>query len=185
MRRWIFGLAGLLLLSACSALPVPINLLNYLGADKSGSFQQPLPAGNVEFERPLPDKSGYSLDFSREQLYSVRGVRVEYGATVSYTGQTLLSGDVSVQAYLAPVNGEDLWQDKYKLGDPQNLQLAQGQSLLKLAGSVQLNNDQVKALNAKKLRFGVYAKGTASSSQAATVTLNYEVTNLTLKVALF
>lgn len=115
----------------------------------------------------------------------MRGAQVEYGATLSYTGQTVLSGEVSLQAYLAPVNGEDLWQDKYKLGEAQHLQLAQGQSLLKLAGSVPFNNDQIQALNAKKLRFGVYAKGTVSSSQPATVTFNYEVTQLTLKVALF
>lgn len=184
MRRGIFALAGLLL-SACSALPVPIDLLGYLGTSKSGSFQQPLPAATIGFERPLPDKNGYSLDFSQEQLYSVRGAQVEYGATLSYTGQTVLSGEVSLQAYLAPVNGEDLWQDKYKLGEAQQLQLAQGQYLLKLAGSVPFNNDQIQALNAKKLRFGVYAKGTVSSSQPATVTFNYEVTQLTLKVALF
>jgi hypothetical protein len=182
----LFALAGIALLAGCSLLQVPVNLVSYLGAQATGTYSYDIPSGAYAVDNKLPGLSGRAADFTDVSLpVTLTSASLEYGFNLGYQGDTQLSGDVTVQLYMAPAGSEStdtLWQDKYKLGASQTVGIASGQTNVQVAGQVTLSADQLRAVNQRKMRFGVIAQGNGSSTQAAHVVFNYEVQQLVLKV---
>lgn len=173
-----------LFLSACSALPIPIDLLPYLGENHSGSGNLRVFPGNHPFEGiKLPGKEGYLVDFTQANV----PVRIGY-ASLEWALELLLQGvpvegDLTVQLYLAP-EVWDPFQPKYKLGEPVRAHVVTGRKV-SLSGSATLNGEQLSALNAKKLRLGAVVNANLSVDEDGMLTLFYEVTRAVLKVGLF
>jgi hypothetical protein len=182
----LFALAGIALLAGCSLLQVPVNLVSYLGAQATGSYSYDIPSGSYSVNDKLPNSSGRAADFTDVNLpVTLTSASLDYGFNLGYQGDTQLSGDVMVQLYMAPAGNEStdsLWQDKYKLGASQTVAIAPDQTNVQVAGQVTLGADQLRAVNQRKMRFGVIAQGNGSSTQAAHVVFNYEVQQLVVKV---
>ncbi|RIH84514.1 hypothetical protein [Calidithermus roseus] len=172
-------LAGIAaLLGACSALPITIDLLPHLGNQKSGSYTQEVPPGQVTLSNAILPEGGWNADFSSQNIpVSFKTVRLSYEVAVSSSG-VALSGSVRAQAYLAPMSESNPIQEKYKLGAEQSVDL--GASSSKLAGSAELTPEQVTAVNEKKVKVLVVLNGTASSGSGGTLKLDYEVQKLLL-----
>lgn len=183
-RALLFGLLGLLL-SACSILPVPIDLLPYLGESRSGSESFSVFPGNYPFEEiKIPGNEGFPADFTQANV----PVRIGYASLEWALDLTLqgvpVEGDLTVQLYLAPYETWDPFQPRYELGGPVSAQVATGRKVT-LSGSATLNGDQLNALNAKKLRLGAVVNANLSVKESGTLTLSYEVKRAVLKVGLF
>jgi hypothetical protein len=172
----LVGVASLL--GACSALPITIDLLPYLGDQKSGSYTQTVEPGQVILSNTVLPEGGWNADFSDRNIpVSFKTIRLTYAARISSSG-VALSGSVSAQVYLAPMSEADPLQERYKLGDPQTFDLSAGS--FKLEGSADLSPEQVNAVNGKKVKVLVVLNGTASSESGGTLKLDYEVQKLLL-----
>ena len=182
------GLAGIVMLAGCTLLQVPVDLAPYLGAQVSGTYSYDVPQGAYAVSDKLPSASGYPADFSSVDLpVTLTSASLDYGFGLSYRGDTQLSGNVTVQLYMAPAGSEStdtLWQDKYKLGASQTATLASNQTSLQVTGQVALTADQLRAVNQRKMRFGVIAQGDGNSTKAAHVEFTYQVQRLVLKVGI-
>ncbi|HEX7022658.1 MAG TPA: hypothetical protein VF171_07360 [Trueperaceae bacterium] len=110
-----------LALSACSWLPLPttVDLLPRLGQQASGSYRTSVAASMpAPLDAKLPDEAGAIAGFSDEAPpVTVEWGELRYDIQISYQGPAL-SGSLQAVLYLAPDNGERLWQEKYQLGAP-------------------------------------------------------------------
>lgn len=184
----LLGLVGIALLAGCTLLQVPVDLVGYLGTQARGSYSYDIPQGAYSLNDQLPSASGHPADFTNVDLpVKLTSASLDYGFGLSYQGDTQLSGNLTVQLYMAPAGNESsdtLWQDKYKLGASQTVAVTSGQTSLQVTGAVALSADQLAAVNQRKMRFGVITQGNGSSTQAAHVSFSYEVQQLVLKVGL-
>lgn len=182
------ALAGIALLAGCTLLQVPVDLVPYLGTQATGNYSYDIPAGTYAVSDKLPGMNGYLADFSSVDLpVTLTSATLDYGFGLGYQGDTQLSGTVTVQLYMAPDGNEStdtLWQDKYKLGASQTVAVTPGQTGVQVSGQVALSADQLRAVNQRKMRFGVIAQGDGNSTQAANVVFNYTVQRLILKVGI-
>jgi len=176
MKRLGLLFATLVALAACSAAPISIDLLPYLGDQTSGSRQVQAPPGQ-ELELLLPGEEGYTA--SGYDTISVRpaSVRLDYALELNQAdGQ--LSGDAQLGFYMAAPDA-DLWAEGNRIGEPVDLDL--DQSSLDLAGSLSLNDAQIDALMSGAVTVGVRIHGSASGSAE----VSYRIDRLVLKVAFF
>ena len=174
-----------LLLSACSVLPVPIDLLPYLGPNRSGTQSFQVPSGDYAFEgMKLPDGEGYPADFTQANVpVRIGYASLEWALDAALQGPQV-AGTLTAQLYLAPYDAQDPFRPEYRLGDPVTVEVVTGRAA-SLSGSATLNAAQLSALNAKKLRLGVEVSGRMSVERGGTLTLSYTVTRAVLKVGLF
>lgn len=177
------GLAALALaLAACSAFPIPVSvdLQAKLGDSSSGSFTEPIKAGsNATLDTRYPSDSGQCIDFSDQQFSAkVERATLQYKGSVSYDGPAL-TGTVNVRLFAASSQGA-LWQPANQVGPTVHLDLDRGSSIL--AGAVVLNRDQLAALNARNLCWGLRVSGRdVSAAQDGTATVSYAVDRLMLQ----
>ena len=176
MKRIGLLFATLIALAACSAAPITIDLMPYLGEQASGSRQVVAPQGQ-ELELMLPDGEGYTA--SGYDTIGVRpsSVRLDYAMELSQAdGQ--LSGNARLTFYMA-APGDDLWTDANRIGEPVDLDL--DLSKLDLSGSLSLNGAQIDALMSGAVTVGARISGSSSGS----ADVSYTFRELTLKVAFF
>jgi len=174
----------LLFLVGCSVLPVPIDLLPYLGAKRSGSQSMSVAPGSYALNIKLPDAGGYAASFEEANIpVTVGYASLDYSLEGTLQGVSV-SGTLTAQVYLAPYDAPDPFQPAYKLGDPVTVPVTTGRTI-NLSGTATLNNAQLSALNAKRLRMGVWVTGMVDVQAAGTLTLNYTITRATLKVGAF
>lgn len=178
MRKALLVLA--LFLSACPAPPVLIDLLQYLGGNRSGEKHFQVSAGNYLLEQKLPGEQGYPVDFTQANVPTGYGASLEWALDITLKG-VQVNGNLTVQLYLAPYEAQDPFKPEYKLGKPVEAQVTTGRKV-SLSGSAALNRQQLSALGAKKLRLGAVVSGNLSVDESGTLTLFYEVTRAMLKV---
>ncbi len=180
-----FLLLALPVLGGCSVLPVPVDLLPYLGQNRSGSYSTQVVPGTYTFSGTrLPDQAGYPADFTQANLpVRIGYASLDWGLRVLLEGPQA-AGSLTAQVYLAPYEAQNPFLPEYRLGEPVTAQVATGQEV-SLSGSATLNAAQLNALNAKKLRLGVELSGQLTVNGSGLLTLRYEVVQATLKVGLF
>jgi hypothetical protein len=188
MKHTIALLAIAFALAGCSSIPLPIDLMGSVGERANGNFTASIPVGVYSTHGKLPEKPS-TTDFGTQNIgINVVGGTLDYRFNLTYTGKTKLEGTVTAQVYIAPAGleaSDSLWQDRYKLGTAKTIVLETGKTSLTVDGNAPLNDTQVKALNDKKMRFGVLIDGKGSSSAASSVEFKYQLKRLTLNVALF
>jgi hypothetical protein len=186
--KYIITLLLATALAGCSSLPIPIDLLGSVGERANGDFTTSIPLGAYSTHSKLPENPN-TTDFSSQSLgVKVVGGTLDYRLNLTYAGKTNLEGTVTVQVYIAAAGleaSDSLWQDRYKLGTAKTIKLETGKTSLIVDGNAPLNETQIKALNDKKMRFGVLVDGKGSSSAASSVEFKYQLKRLTLNVALF
>ena len=156
-----------------------INLLPLLGSSATGGFRETSPIGGVTVpvEEVFPDALGVLLDFSNETLpATLEGATLRYAVALASSN---LTGTLQVQPYLAPVDGGDASQAIYALGPAQTLILGEGAVL---GADVPLNEAQLGAVNAKKVRLALKLSGNLGVVTAGEVSLSYTFRTLTLDV---
>jgi hypothetical protein len=185
--KYAFALLAIAL-AGCSSIPLPIDLMGSLGERANGNFTASIPIGAYSTHSKLPEKPS-TTDFSSQNIgVKVVGGTLDYRFNLTYSGKTKLEGTVTAQVYIAAAGleaSDSLWQDRYKLGTAKTVTLEMGKTSLAVDGNAPLNETQIKALNDKKMRFGVLVDGKGSSSAASSVEFKYQLKRLTLNVALF
>ena len=159
-----------------------VNLLPLLGSAITGNFREVSPIGGVTLPVSLtfPNASGVLLDFSNETLPATLE-----GATLSYAIELQsrnLTGTLQVQPYLAPtepIEDGDAVQPAYALGPAQTFTLGEGAVL---EADVPLNEAQLGAVNAKKVRLALKLSGNLGVVTAGEVSLSYAFQTLMLDV---
>lgn len=178
--RTIVALAVLLVLAACSFLPLPyeIDLVAYLD-DVAGEVEVEVGAGVTEgFTLLLPEDGErcHELDHDQTAATLMYG-QLRYELAAAYTGPEV-SGEVEVQPYLA-ASEEALWQ--HPLGEPFAVDL--GESAASLSDQVALGSDQVDALNDGYGCVGVRLTGSdLRAEESGAASIRYEVRELVLRV---
>ena len=146
-----------------------VNLLPLLGRSATGEFRETSPIGGVTVpvEQVFPDALGVLLDFSDETLpATLEGATLRYAIALQSSN---LTGILQVQPYLAPVDGGDASQDIYALGPAQTVTLGEGAVL---EATVPLNEAQLGAVNAKKVRLALKLSGNLGVVTAGEVSLS-------------
>ncbi len=186
MRQFSLAILVLGVLSACSALPITVNLLPYLGTEASGTFAWTVVPGTWNMDLRLPDDQGFYADFSSAEIpVNFTSASLDYTVELTKTPPGGLSGTVTVQAYLAPATPNvNLWEEAYKLGDPRTFDLSTER--LTISDQILLNPAQLQALNEGTLRFGIHLTGgPVTATTGGEVHFTYEITRLNLSVTLF
>lgn len=169
------------LVTACNSLPAPVNvdLKARMGSSSQGSFQEPVTAGsNPTLDVKWPTPTGQCIDFSDQKIpANLVSAQVHYKVHVSYAGPTL-TGQVQAKLYAASAPG-GLWLASNQLGPTVTVDL--GSSSTSLAGTVVLNKDQVAAVNARYVCWGVHLAGSnVDATGTGTATIGYTVDQLTV-----
>jgi hypothetical protein len=178
--RTILALAVLLVLAACSFLPLPYEIdLAALIDDVAGEVEVEIGAGVTEaFTLLLPEEGErcHQLDHDRSGATIMYG-QLRYELAAAYTGPEV-SGEVELQPFLA-ASEEALWQ--HPLGAPIAVDL--GESAASLTDRIALSDDQVDALNDGYGCVGVRLTGSdLRAEESGDATITYEVRELVLRV---
>lgn len=185
MRRipWLVGAFLALALAACSALPWPasIDLKERLGNDSEGSLEHEVTAGEVgDLDDRFPSDAGECVDLSDVRSRArVQRAQLHYNVDLTYDGPDL-TGMVQAQLYAAG-DRDALWQERNKVGPTVTMQLRREQT--RLAGTVVLNRDQLRALNDRRICWGVHVTGRdVSAQESGTMRVDYVVNQLRLNI---
>lgn len=181
-KLWIGVLVGLLL-AGCSQLPLPaeVDLKARLGSSSSGTVEEEIRAGEAgDLDLRHPTADGECVDFEDVDLpVTLESARLNYNASVGYDGPEL-SGELRAQLYAAPV-GEDLWQERNRIGPDVRVDLDQPET--RLAGNVRLSDAQVEAVNDREVCWGLWVRGEDVTAQDdGTATIEYDIQQLILDI---
>ena len=179
-----FGLTALLL-SACSMLPVPVNLGDGLGDLQSGSYSFELPASfeNLNATFYLPGGSGEESTFEPPNP-APTSAKVRYSVDYEVLAQGV-DGLLYITPYFAP-DAEHAFDDAYALGEPVPLIIDGGEHTA--AGSVELTPEQLSLLSRGKAVTGIKLRAVDLNAPNGTdteVTFNWSFNELVAEVGIF
>ncbi|MEZ4630674.1 MAG: hypothetical protein R2880_08200 [Deinococcales bacterium] len=190
----------MVVLSACTSVPVSfsLNLLDSLektsdtlsidlpqtaldlnahlgdAAQSELRINAPVAGIPVPLTHDFPHAGGQKLDLSDLALdVSLKQMTLDYVLEVYSIGQ--LTGQVSIQAYLAADDGSALIAEAHRLGDPFSFNFDGAKTLTE---SITLSPAQVASVNTRKLRFLLRLEGNATVGAAGDVGLGYRITSL-------
>lgn len=129
----------------------------------------------------VPNDEGEVLGFADTELPGpgrVVGLGLDYALRLSHDSE--LAGYLTLQLYVAPPGEDSLWQDAYRFGTPQTLDLAA--QAFDLSERAFLNETQLELLRARQLRVGLRLTGEPTVRLGEDVTLRYAFTKLLLRV---
>lgn len=135
----------------------------------------------VALDERLPNDEGELLDFADVELPGpgrVVGLGLDYALNLRHDSE--LAGQLSLQLYIAPPGEDSLWQDVYRFGAPQTLDLAAQEFVL--SERAFLNEAQLELLRARRLRVGLRLTGEPTLRLGEEVTLGYAFTRLLLRL---
>ena len=130
----------------------------------------------------LPDADGERFDFSDQEVPGpgrVVGLSLIYDVLLSH--DTEASGTLTAQVYVAPPGDEPLWSPQFAFGEPQTLDLSQGE--VTLAGRAALTGVQEEILDTRTVRVGVRVTGEATLELTEPITIEYRFDTLDLRAS--
>lgn len=169
-----------------------LDLTPYLGASRTGTlgpFSAPVAGVNIDvlqaaallgLELTIPGESGFDIDFS-DQAIAANLTEASLGYVLTLTTTGTVTGEIGLQAYLAPANAPSLIASSYLLGGVQRVRLASGET--RLERIVSLNAEQLRGISEGRLRLAIaVVEGTLSFSAAGQASITYALSSLTLTI---
>lgn len=133
----------------------------------------------LAIDEKLPNKDGEIADFSDADKIppQVVGLKLDYGIRLEHNGD--FAGKVNVQLYLAPVDENDIYQDKYKFGSGQEIDLSKNDQLI--SGNAAVNQLQLAAARKdQKLKYGLRINGDVGINKGGKIKFDYTIKKLDL-----
>src|SRR5690554_1652434 len=180
----IVAATAILLLAACSGLPLPmdVDLKAKVPADSSeGTVSEPIEKGEAEtLDLLLPTEAGECVDFSEVAPgVTVQSAKLQWIVDATYDGPAL-TGKVQARAY-ATGAGDEVFHSSNTLGPTFTLKL--DRTSTRLAGAAVLNPEQLQAVNDREVCWGVEVTGRdLAALEDGTAHVHYEVKKLMLSI---
>ncbi len=133
----------------------------------------------LAIDEKLPNKNGEIADFSDADKITpqVVGLRLDYLLELIHNGD--FAGKVSVQIFLAPVDETDVFQEKYKFGSAQDIDLSKNAQDIKANASI--NQLQLAAARKdQKLKYAMQIIGDVGINKGGKIRFDYKIKKLDL-----
>lgn len=175
--------AAVLLLAACSSLPLPaeVDLRQHMGDATDGSVEVPIGAGpETDIDTTLPEEVGECFDLTGESYpVTVESAQLHWNVDVAYHGPEL-SGRVQARLYVAG-SDDDLFHASNTLGPTVTVNL--DRTTTRFAGTATLGPSQLEAIDDREVCWGVRVTGDdVGAEESGTATIDYDVRDLRLKI---
>lgn len=183
--RAIAAVTTLLVLSACSSLPLPMDVdLKSKLAEESheGTITEPVREGETEeLDVRLPDEGGACFEFAdaAPEHVTVRSAQLQWIVDVKYDGPDL-TGKLQARAFVTG-EGDEVFHSSNTLGPVLTVNL--DKTSTRLAGASVLNPTQLEAVNDRRICWGVEATGSdLAALEDGTASVHYSIKKLNLRI---